>query len=299
MNLRIMTAVWGDNHLGWFERSCVQSLTWPENRKALKEAVWTIFTKPEDVEKAVGLAAKVGVRKIEYVELPQRVQGNSPEMGAHLLSCLNYMMAVCIKDEAKLLMAPPDTIFSEGTINSLLVSGRQKGTCVAVPHPRVNPSIFGQIKSTPLSGADLTSLAMAHGHRAWLEAEMGHPTQNSYVGGIAWQRLSSKIISVQHRLPTIYLAEFVPSDIEFYRKPHDNLAPTFGYWDHTWPSELISQGRWRMVGSSDAACILEVTKNDLNVPPPHPMDPSEPDAYWRKMPHNLLNKQYLYIMREE
>jgi hypothetical protein len=297
--LRIMTAVWGDNHLGWFERSCVRSLSWPENRKAIKDATWTIFTKKEDVEKATFMAAKTGVAEVEFVEISDDVQGNSPNMGAYLLQCLFYMMKACIKDQAKLLMAPPDTIFSEGSINALLVAGAQKGTCVPVPHPRVSPSIFGGIKDSPLSGAQLTSLAMKHGHRAWLEAEMGHPNQNSFIGGIAWQRVSSKIIFVQHRLPTVYLADFLPSDITFFQTPHDNLAPTFGCWDHAWPSDLIAKERWREIGSSDAACILEVTKEDLNVPPAHPVDKAEPDAYWRRMPHNIINRQFLYTMREE
>lgn len=294
--MRIMTAVWGENHLNWFERSCVASLKW--NEEALKDATWTIFTKREDVKTATTLAGKVNVAKIEYVELPDSVEGNSPQMGAHLLSCLNYMMNVCIKENSKLLMAPPDTVFSQGSIHALRVAGRQKSTCVAVPHARVNPSVFGQIKETPLSGAELVSLAMKHGHKAWLEAEMGHPKQNSYVGGVAWQRIGEKIISVQHRLPTVYLCEFIPSDLEYFSRAHDGLPPTFGVWDHVWPTKLIGEGRQRMIGSSDAVCILEVTKNDLNVPPEHPMSPDEPDAYWRKIAHNLVNRQYLYIMRE-
>ncbi len=245
------------------------------------------------------MAAQTGVPRVEYILLPDSVEGNSPNMGAYLLQCLMSMMNTCIKDGSKLLMAPPDTIFSEGTIECLLRAGAQRGSCVAVPHPRVSPSIFGKIKDVPLSGAELTTLAMKHGHKAWLEAEIGHPNQNSFVGGIAWKRLGNKTIGVQHRLPTIYLADFLPQDLIEFQKPHDNLPPTFGSWDHVWPTFLLSQERQRMIGSSDAACILEVTKEDLNVPPSHPVSKEEPDQYWRKMPHNVINRQYLYVMREE
>lgn len=296
--LRIFTCVWGGNHLEWFERSCVRSLAWPQNRAAIKNATWTIYTKAEDVDRATKMAAKTGVKDIEYVLLPEAVQGNHPNMGAYLLQCLLQTMEVCLSENAKLLMAPPDTIFSDGTINTLLIAGKQKGLCVAVPHPRVIASIFGGMRD-PMSGAELTTLALKHGHAAWNLAEIGHPQQNSFIGGIAWQRIGPKLISVTHRLPTVYLADFLPSDLEFFKKSHDNLPPTFGCFDHAWPSDLLAQGRQRMIGSSDAACILEVTAAGLNVPPEHPMNPDEPDAFWRRMPHNLIQRQYLYIMREE
>jgi hypothetical protein len=52
--------------------------------------------------------------------------------------------------------------------------------------------------------------------------------------------------------------------MSFFQQPHDNLPPTFGCYDHVWPTDLINQERQRMIGSSDAACVLEVTKEDLN-----------------------------------
>lgn len=298
MKLRIFTVVWGKTHLDWFERSCIRSLSWPENRRAIKDATWTLFTKAADLERARDLAVKTGVENLEFAEILDGVEGNSPMMGKVLLECLLQMMSTSINDHSKVLMAPPDTIFGEGTIPALIAAGKQKGTCVAVPHPRVSPSIFGGIKDSALSGADLVSLALKHGHRAWTEAEDGHERQNSFVGGISWRRLGPKIIGVTHRLPTVYLAEFQPSDLSFFRQPHDNLPPTFGCYDHVWPSELIQQQRQRVIGSSDAACVLEVTKEDLNVPPIYPTNSHEPDAFYRNQHHNIINRQYLYIMRE-
>lgn len=296
--LRIFTTVWGDQHLDWFERSCIRSLSWPLNSQAIRNATWTLFTKNQDLERAKTLALKTGVTNIEFAGISDIVEGNTPLMGKVLLECLLQMMDSSIRDGSKVLMAPPDTIFSEGTIQALLAAGAQKGTCVAVPHPRVSPSIFGGIKDSPLTGAELTSLAMKHGHRAWTEAEDGHPKQNSFVGGISWRRLGPKVIGVTHRLPTVYLAEFQSSDITAFRQPHDNLPPTFGYYDHGWPSELITQERQRVIGSSDAACILEVTKEDLNVPPVFASNGQEPDAFYRNLHHNKINRQYMYVMRE-
>lgn len=297
--LRIFTVVWGDNHLDWFERACIRSLSWSRNRAAIKDATWTIFTKEKDLPRARALIEQTGVTSLEFVCVPEHVEGNSPIMGAILLQCLSQMMDASIQDHSKVLMAPPDTIFSDGSIDSLMIAGKQHGTCVAVPHIRVSPSIFGGIKDQALSGAELTTLALKHGHRAWTEAEDGHPNQNSFVGGISWRRLSNKLVAMTHRLPTVYLADFQPSDISFFQQPHDNLPPTFGCYDHVWPCTLIEQQRQRVLGSSDAACIVEVTKEDLNVPPTVTVNPHEPDAFWRNQLHNQINRQYLYIMREE
>ncbi len=297
--LRIFTVVWGDNHIDWFERACIRSLSWPKNAAAIKHATWTVFTKEKDMARVEALVKSTGVSNIEIARVAEHVEGNSPIMGAVLLECLLQMMDISIQDGAKVIMAPPDTIFADGSVDSLIVAGRQLGTCVAVPHIRVSPSIFGGIKDTPLTGAELTTIALKHGHRAWTEAEDGHAKQNSFVGGISWRRLSNKLIAMTHRLPTVYLANFLASDMSFFKQPHDNLAPTFGCYDHAWPAALIEQERQRVLGSTDAACIVEVTKEDLNVPPSVSVNPYEPDAFWRNQMHNKINRQYLYIMREE
>jgi hypothetical protein len=296
--LRIFTTVWGDNHLDWFERACVRSLSWPDNRAAIRDATWTLFTKEQDIQRAEALVKKTGVDNIEIGVIPGNVEGNSPNMGWVLLQCLFTMMEVSVKDGSRVLMAPPDTIFSDGSIEALKVLGSTDGTCVAVPHPRVSPSIFGSIKDSAPTADELVRFALKHGHRAWSEAEDGHEKQNSFIGGVSWRRLGKKIIGVTHRLPTVYLAHFRPSDLSFFKQPHDNLPPTFGAWDHTWPSVLLEQERLRVVGSSDAAFILEVTKEDLNVPPQSPINPLEYDAFWRNQFHNRMLRQFSYIMRE-
>lgn len=223
-------------------------------------------------------------------------------MGAILLQCLFKMIHHCLESGAQMLTCPPDTVFSEGSIQSMRHIGRYGHSCVALPHPRVSPSIFGQIKDQALSGAELVSLTMKHGHRAWSGAEIGHSEQNSFVGGIAWQKIGKigeNLLSVQHRLPTVYLSTFQGSDYTFFQKPHDGLAPTYGCWDHVWPSVLLNQERLRVIGSSDAAFVVEVTKDDLNVPPQTPINPYEPDGFWRSEHHNQILRQFCFIMRGE
>lgn len=235
--------------------------------------------------------------------MPQTVQAHSPEMGAILLNGLLHTMSLCLKEGSQLLTAPPDTIFGDGTVPNLLHIGNQDGTCVAVAHPRVSPSIFAQFKKgQPFSNPQLVTAAWKHLHKAMSEGEAGLQRSNSFVGGISWRKLPSdnSLVSVQHRLPTCYLASFTPGDITFFQQPHDGLPPTYGTWDHGWPGQcLIPQQRQRYVGSSDACFIIELTDEDKNVPPLMNGNPYEPDAFWRTEPHNAHNRQQCVIFRGE
>lgn len=301
--LKIFTTVWGDTHLDWFERALVKSLCWPKNKTVLRDASWSVISKLEDKGRALAIADKVETREIKFAEIPAHVQGSSPEMGHILLQAFFMVMKECLETGSQLLIAPPDTIFADNSIPNLIAMAQYGHTCVSVPHPRVSPSIFGSIPKdgTPLSSAQLVSLAHKHAHRAWSEAEINHPKQNSFIGGIAWQKLSSNphVVSVQHRLPTVYLANFLPSDYTFFQRPHDGLPPTFGVIDHLWPKDLYKQERIRAVGSSDACFIAEVTREDANVPPFVQMNAHEPDAYWRSNYHNQINRQFCTIFRGE
>lgn len=296
--LRLMSFVWGDTHIGWMEKSLIRSLRWPENESALKDAVWHIFTRRADEEKVKTIASKVRVGKIMCHHLPDELSGTPPQMGLILLQALLIVMDDCLSSGAQLLTAPPDTFFSEGSIPNMVQMARFNDTCVAVPHARVTPAIFGTIKDdVPLSGQDLVQRLSEYPHKSWTSSEIGIQDQSSFIGGIAWQK-TRNLYMVQHRLPTIYLANFVKSDVDFFTTSHDGSEPVYGAWDHLWPMKLIKEERQRMPGSSDVACLLEVTKEDQNVPGKVEVNPYEPDAFWRNALHNKHNRQFLYVMRE-
>lgn len=301
--IRLFSAVWGDKHLDWFEKACVNSLAWPKNRAAIPlDSRWTLFSKKDDIKRAAEIASAIlPLAQIDFLEMPQSVKGSSPEMGNVLLQGFLLTMKRCLTDGAKLLMAPPDTIFGDGTIPTLLATGKEAHLCVAVAHPRVTPSIFSQFKpSREMSNAELVTAAWKHLHPSWTQAEAGLQQTNSFVGGVSWRKLAHNLVSVTHRLPTVYLADFVPSDLTFFQQPHDGLPPTFGVWDHGWPGHcLIPSQRQRIVGGSDAAFIVELTDEDKNVPPTLNGNPFEPDAFWRSEPHNAHNRQTCVIFRGE
>ena len=63
MKARLLTIVWGQPYIDWFDRACVASLEQPSNLKALREnvAVWDIVTKPEDQDVVKDIASRLGL----------------------------------------------------------------------------------------------------------------------------------------------------------------------------------------------------------------------------------------------
>ncbi len=295
--LRIYTAVWGEKYLDLFEKTIIRSFKWPKNYEALtnERVTWSLHTNKKDQARLIQLCKRVGVNNFEVTELDET---SDPDIGRVLLNHFNDEIKRCLEANARLLIAPPDSIFGDGTLRSLFINGAQEHVCVAVPHPRVIPSIFeypsrlAESLRESLSNAELVTETWNHLHRTWSEAEVGYEKINSYVGGVSWKKIAKGLYSVQHRLPTNYLLHFRPDDLQFFQG-----QIVFGAIDHLWPSKLISEQRERVIGSSDVAFICEVTDPNQNIPPSYPYVKTEPDKFWRNAPHNQFFRQVQIVFR--
>lgn len=297
--LRIYTVCWG-SHIELFEKTIIRSFGWPKNKKALlnENVTWSFHTYKKDTTKLIQLAKRIGIDNIEITELSPEFDKPQADVGACLLIHFKEEIKRCLETNSRLLLAPPDSIFGDGTLEALFRAGNQEHTCVAVPHPRVLPTIFeypSELCPTlggPIENAQLVSEAWRNLHKTWSEAEVGHDKINSYVGGVCWRKIGSGLYSVQHRLPTNYLIHFHGSDLSFFES-----QVVFGAIDHIWPSKLIKEERERVIGSSDVAFIVEVTEPKQNVPPNYPYMKNEPDRFWRAAPHNSVFRQFSVIFR--
>lgn len=308
MNFHLYSAFYGEHYFKLFKNACFRSLSWPLNREALKGATWNIFTPKEYFERVEQLLEPAGF-KVNLFELGPQIQiwgvGRAPithcDQGIILADGLRHQIRYSIEKNSKMLMAPPDTLFGDGSIANILAIGSQPGTCVSVAHSRVLSDILDDIDlmgatKGAITNAELVTLSFKHAHASWTNAEIGHPKNSSYVSGVAWRKLNKNLWSVQHRLPTVYLASFTPSDWDFWFSQNG-----FGSWDHRWPAEnLVRQERQRFVGSSDAAWIVEITDWDKNVPPDvdrtH-LQGAPDDHYWTSHYHNQINRQTNVILR--
>lgn len=288
MRVEILSCFWGDEHFDLFKAATLRSLAWKENRKALHEveATWNIFTDEKnffEVEKVVdALMPEVEINLGSAKDLRKYTDQTQ--------SALVWQIERCLENDKRLLFAPPDTIFGDGTIPGLLAGGREKGSCVVIPHPRVLKSILPKLTIASMPNEELVTLAWEHLHRSWTDAEVGHKLRNSFIGGVSWEKISKDLYSVKHVLPTVYFADFTKEDLTYFQ-----TTGCFGAFDHTWAADiLIPRGRQRYLGSSDAAFAVEITDKEKNIPP---ITPGDPDTFWKTHAHNEHNKMVRAIFR--
>ncbi len=290
MALQILTCVWGKSHIELFKKTALESLSWDKNKKALTDAqaIWNIITDDVDAMKELTKHLPEPIYPIINI----RSMEDHRDYIDQVQSASIWQMERSVESKDKVLLAPPDTIFGDGTVANLLEAGKDNESVVVVPHARVLPSILTEMDSfyLPVDNAPLVSLAWRHLHDAWVHAERGHANQSSYVGGVEWWRVGN-IIQGTHRLPSPYLIQFTKEDLLYFRS-----AISFGHFDHMWPGDiLIPRGRQRYLGSSDAAFIVEITEADKNVPP---IIEGQPESgFWRDHLHNRSNGQIIFTLR--
>lgn len=286
--IQMLTYFWGKKHLDIFINTSLRSLTWPKNFEALKghEATWNIFLDDEDhdhlrakLPKDLNINLKSTSLLREYIDQAQ--------------SAFMWQAKECLELKQRLIMAPPDLLFGDGTVPNMLKIGKDEGSVVVIPHVRVLPEAIKEI-TRPYSNAKLVTLAWKHLHRSWIDAEANKKGNTSFHGGVEWTRLDEKLISVTHRFPAPYLMDLTKEDVNYF-----DSQRTFNSLDHTWPGDiLIPKGRQRFVGSSDACFLIEPTEEDQNIPI-HIDGQPEFGGFWRDGNHNESNAMVRSIFRGE
>lgn len=303
---RGFSVYWGEKHEKLFEDCLIRSLSWPLNKAAMQAnvAVLDIYVKESGFAAAAEIAKCIGVGIMLHA-IPESLHADEPMMGAHMLNFYRDHLKRCFDNGQASLMLPVDTMFGGGSIESIFKVGAHKDSVVFVAHARVNPEIMHGLEAinsanrfgpeSSIGNAKLVSAAWKNLHRSWAEAESGHDRANSFVGGVSWSRLSDDVVSVIHKLPTPYLINVTKADVDFF-----NQAIVFGSIDHDYPTYcVINQGRARVVGSSDAAFIVEITDANKNVPPLDFIDRNDPTKFWKNNPHNVFFGQVSVIFRSE
>ncbi len=297
--LRVFSPVWGPKHLDLLERCLGPSLRWPKNFEAIKDAKWNILCHASEFNRVVEIATKIlPPEQIDTIEAHQSIAELTSRRGVLMNDALFVVARKCLEENAQMLMATPDFIFGDGTISNMRQLGKQDGTCVSMAHPRVLPSILDHISpDRALSNQELVTLAMKNPHEAWVSSEFGKDPNGTTVGGILWRRLSPTVVTLQHRMPSPYLVNFMQSDLENFR-----AAEAFGNWDHGWSVKLIEEERHRMILSSDVCFMAEVTSPECNVPPMRPINHVDPDDFWSQertdhLLNHKINRQYVATFR--
>lgn len=285
MKIQGLTVVWGDEYIDRFLKGTVESVAFPHNKRSMENVIWNIFTDEHQFERIDKFIAPL----LPETEIRFRDLGVIRDRIDYLHSGLIWQIKECLKNKQRMLLLPPDSIFGDRTIQNLITLGKEDKTCVVVPHPRAHPEVLIEAYE---SNESLVRAAWKHLHRSWSDAEEGGDRQNSFIGGVSWEKLDDKVFAVKHLLPTPYFCDFTEDDLTFFES-----QPGIGAIDHVWPSTLCTTNRMKYSGSSDACFVVEITERDKNLPPVQ--RGQETSKFWRNHPHNLFNQQVSCIFRSE
>lgn len=262
------------------------------NKEALADATWVFLTKGDCIERLEVLVKGSGIKvaNVQFMALGPEFDQNPHAAGHFMLQGFLMEMNMCLTYGAQCLIAPPDTIFGDGSIPNMREIAKVRDSVVFAIHARVLPTTNPDRAYT---NHQLVREAWGNLHKTWAEAEEGRDKINSYVGGITWCYLSEGLYSVCHALPTPYLINFTPEDAVYFRNQIH-----FGVLDHSWPGDvLVDSERMRVIGSSDAAFMCEITEPEQNIPPIEHYRSDEPDRFWRGLKHNKINRMFRVILR--
>lgn len=276
--LRIFTPVWGEEHIHRFESGLLKSMLWPQNREILADNIryWHLFTTIESMPKLEALMTKTGYPFQLHGIDPIAMQGDGPRAQA-ILNGGTEIMSACLVDKSIFMTAFTDIVFADGSIEPMLALAQRPRVAVTVPHMRVLPEFLNAL-DRPRSCAQMVTIAMKYAHVSWRDAEIGikgmfRSFSNQYMGGLSWEKIGNYYL-IQHVIPNVWMANIEQSDIDFLKN-----AAFWGAYDHNWPGKLLDEDRNRVIGSSDASFMVELTEYDKGISPNTQIDMNQPDAF--------------------
>ena len=257
-SLYVWVPVWGEKHINWFFKYTLPSLLEVNNLPAVSNQLNVkifFYTKDEDLSL---ISKKMSQNSCSY-EYSVFSESNFKDRARDMMSnYIIHMLDECIKNDALMLVAHPDLIFSNGTVSNLVELSKDKGVSVAVSHARVafEELIEKQVDISNTSSTNLVNLVLDYGHET-LSLSNEVNDLNSTQEGIAIRHLSNGL-AVIHNLPAVYLCNPTKYDLKFFRR-----RPCFNMIDKTWPHLLFRQSRLKVVASSDIAFIIELTAAEI------------------------------------
>jgi hypothetical protein len=298
--MKIFLPVWGDKHIKLLDECAAMSCRWPKNKAALQGSKWIILTNGEfNDSKLSEIIRSIDKEATIYFDYCPDLMTSNGDKGPLLLNSLIKTIEACLRDKEPLLMMTPDYIYGDGTIGNMKKVAGDKFS-VSFAHMRVEKNVLEEI-TEPWSNAELMGLGMTYPHDTWTRSKLSEERGITFWGGISWDEIEPKLYAVTHFLPAPFLVNFIADDLTFFKAkhefPHDKL--TFALWDHFFPSKLIQEGRLKYIGSSDIACMIEVTEAEANIPPNNPDGVKNIDGYVKHTLHNHIHKQFVATFRGE
>jgi len=259
-SLFVWVPVWGEKHINWFFEYTLSSLLTSNNLPLVakkKNIKICFYTKDND---SLLIAERMENQPCNY-NYSIQTESNFNDHARDIMS--NFMVHIldeCIKNNALMLIAQPDIIFSNGSVSNLVELSDGKGVSISLAHPRVS---IESLKKNNIDIANLSEntlnmvkVAMKCKHESLLQTIETNDINSTISTGIATRKISSGL-AVIHNLPAVYLCSPIKDDLSFFKR-----RPDFNSIDKHWPNLLFRQSRLKVVGSSDIAFLIELTSDD-------------------------------------
>ncbi len=282
-SLTIFCPVWGDKFRGLLRDYSLPSMMFPGNLPSCGlQKIFVDVLAPENE-----YSATVEILNKEMSGLPVEYRHINEHQSDLALGMRNAMHAARSR-ETKMLLMMPDTIYAPKSIGNIWRYAKGKNVVVGGLYVRNNEDVFKQRfplwKHWP-HHKDYVSNSFSIGALNICDTDQDNCTQ---IGGIAWTKIDEETRLCLHYLPSPYLAWFTAEDEEWWTR-----HPEFGNWDHVWPSQLMAERRWRVVGSTDVFFAVEL-ENSARSGAMKPLPNSKGNEFYdHRRPHNDANGSFL------
>ena len=259
-SLYVWVPVWGEKHIDWFFKFTLSSLLKANNLPLIsvnKEVQICFYTKDNDVS-VIDIKMKEIAPSYKFTIVAESF---FDDMARDMMSnFFIHMTDYCIKNQAFMLIAQPDLIFSNGTVSNLVELSDGKGVSIAVAHPRVSfESCMNKkidLENISENTLDMVKAALTVQHSTLMHADETNDA-NSTLMGISTKNMSNGL-AVIHNLPSVFLCSPIKDDLVFFKRRCE-----FNIIDKHWPNLLFRQSRLKIIGSSDLAFIIELTNDSV------------------------------------
>jgi hypothetical protein len=244
----IWLPVWGYHHLHLMEHFALRSFMWPDNLPACRYERLHVFICGLERE---WTAAAEAVERATDGLLVSLYPAFDPAPRDPIYG-LRAAMRFCIERSIRCWVCMPDIIHGNGSLSHMLKATDGKPVTVAAAHARVTEERF--FADYPYwdrwtNNRDLVQAAFALDGLHWADSSRDN---SSSLGGVSWTKINPTTRLLVHHLPAPWLCYFTESDLRWW----DDFM--IGHFDHVWPSVLIPQNRFRVIGCSDVAFAIEL-----------------------------------------
>jgi hypothetical protein len=254
---------WGHKYLEYFDECCLRSLLQSGNLPELinkgYQIRFSVHTIDEDRAKIENIL-KYQIDKVSlqsFIKLEVRSYKSSKGLKEKALLAI---IEESIRERSMVLNATADVFYGNHSIHNIVSANMDRGLCIAGPMFRINADKFRfHLKN---NNTEINNRELANHMFKFLNPDLKYSDisklNTSRATGLATQKIDNETYLLTSRFPTIHLANFSEGDLCYFkRRPFED-------WDHRWPSKLMAEGRYKMIGSSDTFLCVEATEHYEN-----------------------------------